>query len=72
MVEFYYNCSINEASQDSTFEVMFGYQPSTHADRLPPLTGATANATSRLTLFSNIRDVVEQLLQLSKERMVAR
>jgi len=33
-VEFYYNCSINEASTHSPFEVMYGYQPYTPADRL--------------------------------------
>jgi hypothetical protein len=29
MVEFYYNCSINEATSQSPFEVMYGFQPST-------------------------------------------
>ena len=40
MVEFYYNYSINEATSHSPFEVMYGFQPSTHADRLLSLTGA--------------------------------
>ena len=33
-VEIYYNCSINEATSHSLFEFMYGFQPSTHADRL--------------------------------------
>ena len=37
MVEFYYKCSINEATTHSLFEVMYGYHPSTLADRLFPL-----------------------------------
>ncbi len=31
MVEFYYNCSINEATSHSPFEIMYGFQPSTPA-----------------------------------------
>ena len=31
MVEFYYNCSINEATSHSPFEVMYRFQPSSHA-----------------------------------------
>jgi hypothetical protein len=45
MAEFYYNCSINEANTHSPFEVMYGYQPSTPADHLLPMVGATADAT---------------------------
>ena len=48
---------------------MYGYQPSTLVDRLLPLAGAIANAVDKLKLVSNIRDVVEQLFQISKERM---
>jgi hypothetical protein len=73
MVELYYNSSINEATTHAPFEVMYGYQPSTSADRLLPMAGATADATDRLTLIADIiRDVVNQLLKLSKERMAAR
>ena len=72
MVEFYYNCFINEATSYSPFEVMYGFQPSTPANRLLPLTGATAEATDRLTLIKDIIDVVHQLIKLSKERMAAR
>jgi hypothetical protein len=46
---------------------MYGYQPSTPADRLLPLTGATANATDRLALIADVRDVVDQLLKLLKK-----
>jgi hypothetical protein len=67
MVEFYYNCSINEAAQHSPFEVMYRFQPSTPADRLLPLAGATANAAERLNNIVEIRDVVNQLLILSEE-----
>jgi hypothetical protein len=35
-VEFYYNCSNNESSKHSPFEVSYGFQPPTIADRLLP------------------------------------
>jgi hypothetical protein len=34
MVEFYYNCFVNEATSCSPFEAMYGFQPSTPANRL--------------------------------------
>jgi hypothetical protein len=52
--------------------VIYGYPPSTPADRLLPMDGATADADDRLTLIANIRDVVNQPLELSKERMATR
>jgi len=58
MVEFIYNYSIIKASAHSPFEVLHGYQPSTPADRLLHVAGATANAVDRLTLIADIRDVV--------------
>ena len=64
MIEFYDNCSINEATKHSPFERMYGYQPSTLVDRLLPMVGATADATNRLALIANIRDVVNPLLKL--------
>jgi hypothetical protein len=72
MVEFYYNCSINESSKHSPFEVSYGFQPATPADRLLPLTGAPAFAAYRLTDLASTRDVVRELLTLSKQRMAAR
>jgi len=51
---------------------MYGYQPSTPADRLLPMVGATADSTDRLTLIADIRDVVNQLLKLSKESIAVR
>ncbi len=51
---------------------MHGYQPSTLADRLSPMVGATADATDILTMIVDIRDVVSELLHLSKERMAAK
>ncbi len=51
---------------------MYGYQTPTPADRLLPMAGATADAAHRLTLIAYIRDVVNQLLKLSKERMATR
>ena len=36
MVEFYYNCSINEASKHSPFEVSYGFQSFTSSDILLP------------------------------------
>ena len=35
------------------------------------MVGATADAANRLTLIADIRDVANQLLKLSKERMAA-
>jgi hypothetical protein len=72
MVELYYNCSINEATSHSPFEVMYGFQPSTHVDRLLPLSGATAEAADRLTMILEIRDVVYELIKLSQQRIAAR
>ncbi len=72
MVEFYYNCSINESSKHSPFEISYGFQPATPADRLLPLTGAPASAANRLTDLASTRDVVRELLTLSKQRMAAR
>jgi hypothetical protein len=60
MVEFYYKCSINEAIKHSPFEVVYGYQPSTPADRLLPMVCATADVTDSLTLIAHIRDFVYQ------------
>jgi len=36
MVEFYYDCSINEAAQHLPFEVTYGLKPSTSPNRLLP------------------------------------
>jgi hypothetical protein len=54
MVEFYYNYSINEATTYSPFEVVYGYQPSTPADRLLPMDASTADALDRLTSIADI------------------
>jgi len=64
MVEFHYNYYINKASSHSPFEVMYGFQPSTPTDRHLPLTGATAEAANVLTMITDIRDVVRQLIKL--------
>jgi hypothetical protein len=48
MVEFYYNCSINESSKLSPFEVSYGFQPAFLADRLLLLTWAPAFVVDRL------------------------
>ena len=69
MVEFYYNCSINESSKHSPFEVYYGFQPATPADRLLPRTGAPTSAADRLTDLASTRDVVRELLTLSKQRI---
>jgi len=57
MVEFYYNCSINESSKHSPFEVSHGFQHATCADRLLPLTRAPDSAANRLTHLASTRDV---------------
>jgi hypothetical protein len=72
MVELYYNFSINEATSHSPFEVLYGFQPYTPADRLLPLNGATTEAVDRLTMITDIRDVVHQLIKFLKERMTAK
>ena len=41
---------------------MCGYQPSTHVDRILPLTVVTSDACDRLTLVSDKRDVVKIIL----------
>ena len=51
---------------------MYRFQPSTYAYRLLSMTGATTEATDRLTMITDIRDVVHQLINLSKERIAAR
>jgi hypothetical protein len=66
MVEFYYNCFINEASRHSPFEVSYGFQPATHVDRLLPLTDAPARVAERLAELASVRDIVCELLTLSK------
>jgi hypothetical protein len=72
MVEFYYNCAIKESSKHSPFEVTYGFQPSTPVDRLLPLTGAPAPVADRLTKLANVREVVRELLTLSKQRIAPR
>ena len=67
MAWLYYNYSINEVTTPSPFEVMYGYQPSTQADRLLPLAGAKTDAYDRLTLIKDIRYVDNQLLKLYKK-----
>ncbi len=66
IVEFYYNCSINESTSHSPFEVMYGFQPSTPGDRFVPLTGASIEATDRMTMITDIRDVVHQLTKCQR------
>ena len=71
MVEFYYNCSIDESSKHSPFEVSYEFQPATHIDRLLPLSGAPAFVVDRLTDLASTRDVFRELRKLSKQRMAA-
>jgi hypothetical protein len=44
----------------------------THADRLLSLVGTITDATERFNLIADIRDFVNQLLKISKERTAAR
>ena len=64
MIEFYYNCYINEASKHYPLEVSYGFQPTTFAHRLLP-TGAPALVTERLTELASVRDVVHTIPALS-------
>jgi len=50
---------------------VYGYRPSTPADRILPLTDDIADVADRLTLIADIQDIVDQLLKLSKEIMAA-
>ena len=50
----------------------YGFQTSTLVDRLLPLFGAPALVADRLTEMANVREVVRELLTLSKQRMAAR
>jgi hypothetical protein len=72
MAEFYYYCSTNQAARYLPFEMIYGFQSSTPADRLLPLVRTSAEAADRFTNIVEIRYVVKQLLILSKERMTAR
>ena len=72
MVEFYHNCSLNEATKHSPFKVSYGFQPKTLVDRLVPLTCALPLVADRLTKSASVRDVVRDLLTLSKQRMATR
>ena len=63
---------INEASKHFTFEVSYGFSLATSADRLLPLIGAPALVADHLTELANVREVVRELLTLSKQRMAAR
>ncbi len=71
MVEFYYNGFINETTSHYPFEIMYGLQPSTHANRLLPLIGATTKAAD-MTLLANIIDVVFELIKMSKNIMTVK
>ena len=71
MVECYYNC-FNEASKHSPFEASYGFQHATHADIMLPFTGALAPFFERLIELASVRDVVRELLTLSKQRMANR
>ncbi len=64
MIKLYYNCSINEGSTHSPFEVSYGFQPTTLADRLLSLIGAPAHVADRLTEFTSVRGVGCELLTL--------
>ncbi len=72
MVELCYNRYVNEATSHSSFEDMYGFQPSTIAYRLLSLIGAIAETTDIMTMIGDIIDVVYELIKLSKERMAAR
>ena len=61
MVEFHYNCWINEASKHDSFEVSYGFQPAIHGDVLLPLTGVPAHVVERLTELANVREIVREL-----------
>ena len=71
MVELNYKFSINEASKHSLFKVSYGVQPATHDDKLLLLTRAPASIADRLTDLACVKDVVRELLTLSKQRMDA-
>ena len=45
----------------------YGFQPSTLADRLLQLIGAPAHVADRLNELAVVRDVVRELLTLSKQ-----
>ena len=63
--------SINEATKPSPFELSCGFQLATHADILLPITSALAPVVERKTELASVRDVVRELLTLSKQRMAA-
>ena len=52
--------------------MIYGFQLATLANRLLPLIGAPSPVADRLTELANVREVVRELLTLSKQRMAAR
>ena len=62
MVELYYNCSSNELSKHYPFEVSDGFQPTTPANRLLPLSGAPDHVVERQTKLASVMDIVRELL----------
>ena len=50
----------------------YGFQIATHADRLLQLFGAPAPVADRLIDLASVRDVVRELLTISKQQVAAR
>ena len=70
MAEFYYDCYIHEASKYSSFEVSYGFQLATLADRLWLLPN-TPRVADGLSESARVRDFVRELLILFKQRTAA-
>ncbi len=51
---------------------MYGFQPSTLANRLLTLIDAIAEASDIVTMIAHNRDVIHQLIKLSKDRMASK
>ena len=59
LVEFWYNSTVSESTQQSPFEALYGYQPSNAVDRLLPLTRAPVSAVDRLTYLKDTRELIK-------------
>ena len=71
-IELYFNCAINGVIAHARFEVMYGYQPSTHVYRPLRLIGVDEDATNRLTIITDMLGVANQLLIIYKRRIKSR
>ena len=72
MVEFSYNSAINESTNHSPFEAVYGRNPATPADQLTEDTDLPVAAAERLQALRETQATVRALLQQAKDQMAKR